>query len=238
MKTKRVHSVARVGLAVLAALVSPAILRAQVAAVAPTSPGATPEDVMAAASLAIPALKADASLASALVEQHEVAIRGFVEKIAAATARMRQLRAELDIQRAALAQMKEALASVETRMKELQSELDKLRAEATEKEALLATAERNRQRAKEATKDANSSLFLMRIIASDRAAASKLLDAMKQRNASSLGTLLDPGASPASIVSVDVLSPAAIKMIFKVGALTQCVATRPSCGTTAYAIMK
>jgi hypothetical protein len=50
--------------------------------------------------------------------------------------------------------------------------------------------------------------------------------------------LLDPTASPASIVLVDVLSPSAIKMIFKVGVLTQCVATRPNCGTTTYAIVK
>lgn len=59
--------------------------------------------------------------------------------------------------------------------------------------------------------DAKSSLLLMRTVAVDRATASKLLYAMKQRNAFSLGTLLDPCASSASIVSVEALSSAAIK---------------------------
>ena len=240
MKTERVRAIARVGLAVLAALVSPAILRAQgeVPGAATTSPGATPADVMAAASVAIPALKADSALSSALIAQYEKSILDTRGQLAALNARIKEREAELDKLKAEMAQSKEVLASLEAQAKELKELLDKLRTQMAEVLALIESAEKRRQQFVERVTDETSSLRLMRMVSADRAAASKLLEAMKQRNAYSLGTLLDPGASPASIVSVEVLSPAAIKMIFKVGTLTQCVATRPHCGTTTYAIVK
>ena len=224
MKTNQVRAVVCVGLAVLGGLASPAILRAQ-----PEVGG-----VMAAASAAIPVLKADSSLASNLLVGYEKAIRESKEKIVALNAKI----AEIDKAIAQLAQLKERLASVETKIKELQAEMDKLKTEIATEEERIAAAEKNKEKMIYEIKDAKSSLFLMRAVAADRAAASKLLDAMKQRNAPSLGTLLDPSARPSSIVSVDVLSPSEIKMIFRVGTLTQCVATRPSCGTMTYAIVK
>jgi hypothetical protein len=197
MKTRRVPAMARVGLAMLAAFVSPAILRAQ----------ATPGDVMAAAPIAIDVIKADSAATSAALAACEKLIR--------------DVEAAYDALAANIALSEE-----------------KLKAEAAKLKDQLATLARSKEKLLAELKDAKSSLFLMRIVAADRAAASKLLDAMKQRNASSLGTLLDAASSPVSIVSVDVLSPSAIKMIFKVGVLTQCVATRPNCGTKSYAIVK
>jgi septal ring factor EnvC (AmiA/AmiB activator) len=224
MKTKQVRAIACIGLAVLGGLISPAILRAQ------------PEigSVMAAAAAAIPVLKADSSLAANLLVGYEKAIRDSKEKIVALNAKI----TALDRAIAQLVQLKERLAEVETKLKELQAEMVKLKAQVAKEEERIAAAEKSKEKMIYEIKDAKSSLFLMRAVAADRAAASKLLDAMKQRNAPSLGTLLDASARPSSIVSVDVLSPSEIKMIFRVGTLTQCVATRPSCGTTTYAIVK
>lgn len=69
---------------------------------------------------------------------------------------------------------------------EAQIRLDQAKALKTEAErlkALLATLEQNRAKLLAHMKDVQSSLSLMRVVAADRVAASKLLDAMKQRNA-------------------------------------------------------
>ena len=207
----RVRAVARVGLAILAAIVIPAISWAQdVVSTTSTTSGATPGDVMTAASAAIPVLREDSSMTALQLAEAEKAIRD----------------------------VKSQYDALEAQIRAMEAKLDQFKAEVAKLQALLATLEQNKAKLLAHLKDAQSSLSLMRVVAADRAAASKLLDAMKQRNATSLGMLLDPASSPASIVSVDALSVSAIKMIFKVGVLTQCVATRPNCGTATYSIVK
>jgi hypothetical protein len=79
---------------------------------------------------------------------------------------------------------------------------------------------------------------MMRRVVTDRTAASRLLDAMKQRDPTIFAQFIDQTSSPSSIVSVDVVSADAIKMIFRVGTVTQCIATKSLCGTTKYSIVK
>jgi len=165
---------------------------------------------MTAASAAIPVLREDSSMTALQLAEAEKAIRD----------------------------VKSQYDALEAQIRAMEAKLDQFKAEVAKLQALLATLEQNKAKLLAHLKDAQSSLSLMRVVAADRAAASKLLDAMKQRNATSLGMLLDPASSPASIVSVDALSVSAIKMIFKVGVLTQCVATRPNCGTATYSIVK
>ena len=158
VRPPRRRTAKRLRLATLAALISPAILGAQVQ----TSLAATPNDIMSAASVAIATLKADSAQAFARVAQTEKDLRDA---------------------KAALDALKAALSSLQAKIDQVLSDIAKLEKE--EKEELARV------------KDANSSLVMMRIVAVDRVAASKLLDAMKQRNASTLATLLDPTASPA-----------------------------------------
>jgi septal ring factor EnvC (AmiA/AmiB activator) len=175
-----------------------------------TAPSASSLDAQAAASASIPVLTADSAAAAALAAEYARQIADAKAKIDALNQQIKQLNAQIQ-------ELKDQIAKLETMIAKL--------------EALKAKMETE-------IKDAKSSLSMMRRIVNDRTAAQRLLDAMKQRNVTLLTQLLDPSSSAASIVSVDVLSPEAIKMIFKIGALTQCIATRSVCGTVKYSIVK
>jgi len=171
---------------------------------------ATPRDIQAAASVAIPALTADSATAATLVAQ-------YLSQITAAKAKINELNAQI---------------------KAISDQIENLKAQIAKLENMMARLEALKEKMQDEVKDAKTSVDMMRRVVIDPTVASKLLDVMKQRNTAALGQLLGASTSPSLIVSVDILSPDQIKMVFKVGSLAQCVATKTLCGTARYSIMK
>ena len=190
---------------------APGRLRAQIPSPGiSTSASAGVQDIQAAASAAIPVLTADSAAAAALAAE-------YARQIAYAKSQIDALKRQLNQLNAQIAALKDQIA--------------KLEAEIAKLEAIKAKAEAE-------VKDAKSSAGVMRRVVSDRTAAQRLLDAMNQRNVTLFSQLLDATSSPASIVNVDILSPDQIRMVFRVGALAQCIATKSICGTVKYSIAK
>jgi septal ring factor EnvC (AmiA/AmiB activator) len=175
-----------------------------------TTPVAAAQDVQAAASAAIPVLVADSAAAASLSAQ-------YARDIAEQKAKLDQLNQQIKTMKEQIDEIKQAIAKLEAMMATLETVKAKLEAE---------------------IKHAKSSLNMVRQVVVDRSAASRLLDAMKQRDPTIFIQFIDQTSSPSTIVSVDIVSPDAIKMVFRVGTLSQCIATKSLCGTAKYSIIK
>ena len=175
-----------------------------------TTPVATAQDVQAAASAAISILVADSAAAATLAAQYARQIS--------------DLNSQIDMLNAQIKIVKE--------------QIDELKAQLVKLEAVLAKIEALKAQVDAEVKHDKASAGMMRRVVTDRTAASRLLDAMKQRDPTIFTQFIDQTSSPSSIVSVDIVSPDAIKMVFRVGTLSQCIATKSLCGTAKYSIIK
>ena len=182
-----------------------------------TQPLATARDAQAAASAAIPRLMTDSAAAAALATQYVLAI-------ADTNARIAKLTDDIS-------------ATLET-IKALQTRIDQIKAQIVKSQAAIVTLDDAKAKALAEVTHSKSSLILMRQAVNDVTVAARLLEAMRQRDPTVFALYIDQRVSPSSIVSVDILSPDAIRMVFKVGTLTQCIATKSICSTQMYTIVK
>jgi len=192
-------------------LASAARLQAQIPSTGlVATPVATAQDVQAAALAAIPVLVADSATAATLAAQYA-----------------RQI-----------SDLKSQIDALNEQIKIVKEQLEDLKAQRAKLEAVLAKIQELKAQVDAEVKNDKSSAGMMRRVVTDRTASSRLLDAMKQRDPTIFTQFIDPTSSPSSIVSVDIVSPDAIKMVFRVGTLSQCIATKSLCGTAKYSIIK